>query len=409
MRRGFSSISPWFWCLAAAGCSSEEMAPPPPPPTILAVTVTDATTGAAISGAEVTYVEAGDPLISDASGKVSKEVAAGKIRVRVQAAGYLRGEEQLVTAAAEKTTSADVALDPRPGAVAGGSLRGKVTHMDGTPAADVLVVAASTVRFSALTDAAGRYALLGVAPNLYGVRAYAKGQRSSERTNVQVDVGKETKDVDLTLTPAAGGRVTGMLGMGAGTTSVALALASTGDPIPGLLARATFGAAYAIEGVPDGDFEVRAANEVDGTVIDPDLIREDMLPVAHVANAAAVTVDLPTAPSILGLSPTATTTDARPTFRWAAVPDADFYVIEVRNVAGQVLWGGFDARRNPKLRVLAPDTSVRYGDIAAASEELQPGRRYAWRVYAGVDTTTGTLFELIAASEQGAGSLRVRR
>ena len=44
-----------------------------------------------------------------------------------------------------------------------------------------------------------------------------------------------------------------------------------------------------------------------------------------------------------------------------AYSGAEFYVVEVTDVLGQVIWGGFDARQNPTLRVLPPQTSVRYG------------------------------------------------
>jgi hypothetical protein len=83
-------------------------------------------------------------------------------------------------------------------------------------------------------------------------------------------------------------------------------------------------------------------------------------------------------------------------------------VVEVLTESGETVWGGFDARRRPVMRVLAPATSVAFGELATPARMLEPGRRYRWRVYAAVDTNDGNLFRLIGASEIVGASFRAR-
>jgi hypothetical protein len=398
-----------FGLIFAIGCG-EDPPPPPPPPTVLEVVVVDAVQGTPITGAEVIFLSDGRSMLTDASGAVSLEVSAGSQSVRVQAAGHVSAPEPFAPAPsaevrAAQTTTLRVALEPRPGSIAGGTISGRVT-VGGAPMRGVLVVAAATTELSSYTDSEGKYRLLGVDPGLYRVQAYLRAHQSTARAGVQIATGSEAADVDLELTAAGGACVGGMLG--AGTTSVSIALLSTGDPVPGLSVAAS-GGSWSIDGVPEGQFVARAFLERDDRTVDPDLLRTRDEPVFAVSGTSSVGIDLPSAPVIRLVEPTETSSVTPPaTFSWLPVDGADFYVIEVRNVAGQVLWGGLDAMRRPAFRVLGR-TNVGYGEVVAAIEPLASGRAYQFRVYAGVETLTGSQFELIAASEELDGRFHVAR
>jgi len=385
--------------LAPFACGEE---PPPPPPTILQLTVVDATTGAPISDAQV-LLPARSRTGGD--GKISVETAPATYTVRVEAAGYISTPEPLeravlIPVGANVTTTTVVKLEPRPGASGTGRITGKVTR-GGAGVPGVLVLADATVSASAVTDADGTYSILGLAPNLYRVEAFLAAHRSSVKMNVSI-TDAEVTGTDLELTADAGATVGGMLGMGTGSSTIALALAATGDLVPGLSKGASFGGIWSIVGVPPGRFRVRAALERDGRVLDPELVRK-MPPIIDVADATMKTVDLPTAPALEGLTVrTGTTVE----FSWRAVAGASFYVVEVTNLQGQVLWGGLDARGQPNLRVLAPDTSVTYGAIVPPIEMLAPTRVYRVRVFAGREVPQMATFELIAASEEVDGRFR---
>lgn len=405
-RRALASMA--LTLIVPCACGGEE----PPAPAVLRFLVSDAASGSPLTGAEITLEPGGEAQSTDGAGQLQLEVAPGSYRFRVQAAGHLPaprplGPAAIAVAVQGQTVEVLVPLDPRPGAVAGGTIRGRVT-LAGAPAEGVLVVAAATTHFSAFTDAAGTFRLLGVAPNTYRVQAYRGGHVSTLQDRVQIAAGGEVDGVALELTPEAGASLGGAVGEGTGTTSVAITLEATGDLIPGLAVLAPFGGAWSATGVPPGRYRVRAFLERDGRVLDPELLRNRAEPVIEVSGAGPFTVDLPTAPAVEGLSFSETSTrGAR--LAWAPVPGADFYVVEVQNLAGQTLWGGFDAQRRPLLRVLAPDTEIMFGTTVAPLEMLQPGVGYRMRVFAGIEVTTGTLFELSAASEENDGFFRARR
>lgn len=391
------------------GCSSDPP-PPPPPPTKLRFSVTDAASSAAIPKAVVVLGPDFVRLTADDAGKIELEVSAGPHAYRADAAGYVAIPEAfakapVAVAVAEQTIDVSVVLDPRPNAVPGGTISGKVTK-DGQPVAGALIHAASTTDLSTLSDGDGRYVLFGLAPSLYTVTAYFGGHKSTTRPNVSAMVGMETKDVDLVLSTDAGSTISGVIGAGAGSTSVAIALAATGQPIPGLVARAAFSGPYSVPGVPSGRFVVRAGLEPDGVALDPDVIRTGMLPTVELSGTASASVPLVMAPAVAGLT---VTTSTGTHFSWTAFPGAEFYVVEVRSITGQVLWGGFDARRAPRFRVRAPSTEINYGDLVPPIEALRPGQAYSLHVYAGKEVPQLSTFQLLGQSEELDGRFRAAR
>ncbi|MFO0726841.1 MAG: carboxypeptidase-like regulatory domain-containing protein [Myxococcota bacterium] len=391
------------------GCSSTPP-PPPPPPTVLRFQINDASTGMPIPMALLLLGPEDQHLVADAAGKVELEVSPGPHAYRADAPGYLAVPEAfaaktIATAIMEQTVEVTIELEPRPAYAAGGTLSGKVTEA-GVPVAGALVHASSTTELTTLTAADGTYLLLGVPANLYAVRAYVSGKKSSVRQNVSAVVGMETKDVDLTLTADPGATVGGTLGQGVGTTSVAITLAATGDPIPGAVVRASFGGNYSLTGVPEGSFVVRAGLEDDGVALNPDVIRTQMEPKIQITGTASASAALPMAAAVIGLQ---VTTSTGTVFHWSTFPGADFYVVEVRSITGQVLWGGFDARRSPRFRVRAPSTEVSYGDVVPPVEPLKKGQRYALHVYAGREVPQLSTFELLGQSEELKGRFRAAR
>lgn len=397
--------------VSQTSCGSDPPPPPPPPPTELVVRVTDGASGAPIAGAQVMLVEKGEVLTTDASGSVSKTLDSatdpGVYAYRAQAAGYVGAPRpgrppRFVTVVKEQTITLDVTLEPRPNAAPGGTLSGRVT-LAGAPVSGVYVVAGATSFFGTLTDAAGRYTILGATQDFYTLTAYAPGHRSTSRASVEVAPG-ETKDgLDLELTAITGGTVSGALTGGTGTSSIALVHAGTGELVPGLSTRASLPGSYSIGQVPPGRFLVTGGLEDDGVVLDPDWLLFEGAPEVTVTESSSVTVALRFDAAIGAVEPSGgAVVSSTPTLTWPAVADADFYVVEVKNVGGQTVFGGFDTRGDPRNPVLAPMTST-MPDVA-----LVAGALYTWRVFAAQDVSTGRQFELLAASEELGAELRVQ-
>jgi hypothetical protein len=384
--------------------------PPPPPPTELAVSAVDGSTGAPLAGVEILLLENGQTLITGASGGITVELEPGVYTYQARAAGFVslpRPGRALghVSVLSEKTVALPLTFEPRPSAIAGGTLTGVVT-VDGAAAKGVLVVATATGYFSALTDATGTYRMLGVASGFYNISAFTAGYTGMARTNIEVKQGMEKTGVDFALASTPGAVVSGMLSGGTGTSSISLVHATSGDIIPGLSTAASLaGGTYSIGGVPPGTFRIIAARELDGVTLDYQSVLDNGDPEVVVTDTSSKAEDLRFKAAISGLSPTHTATvSTKPTIRWNAVPMANFYNVEIRNVTGQVIIGGFDTRGGAREIVLAPATSFTLRDT-----ELVRGALYTWRVYAAKDVTTGDLFELLASSEELEGEFRVER
>lgn len=382
-----------------------------PPAPRIEVRIADALTGAPISGARVFLSSNGvsQPMqTTDASGLWTGEVLAGRHQVRAQAPGFLDDPQPFfapaeVTIAAGGTGSIALGLDPRPNAEAG-SIEGRVTQ-GGQGAAGVLVIAIATVERAALTDADGRFVLFDLPAGEYRVEARLAGHAAEALTGVRVP--NAAGEVALELAPAAGVAVSGTLGPGAAATEVVLTHAGTGTLVPGLVAQATPESGFSIAGVAPGRYLLRSFLEADALVQSPDLIRELETLEIEVAATAPAPIEIPAAPSIALLSPTASSTlGPALEFAWTPHPEATFYVVEVKNASGQLLWGGFDARGVPRFRVLGSTTRIRYGAQGSPTESLELGHLYQFRVYAGLDVTTGEIFKLIGASEELAGRFR---
>lgn len=392
-------------------CGGETEETPPPPQ--LEVWISDAVTGGPIAEAYLTLSSGGvfQPMRrTDATGRWTGEVSAGVHELRVAARGYHPSPAPFraalaAQASAGQTARIEVALDPRASS-SDGLIEGRVTR-GGSGVPGVLVTAAATVERAGLSDGEGRFVLLDLPLGDYRVEAHLGGHVAPAAEGVRAGAG-EPGSANLELAAAAGVVVSGTLGAGAGPTRVGLAHGGTGEPVPGLEVAADSASGFSLGGVPPGRYRVRAFLEEDAQVLDPDLIRQREDLELEIQGEAPPALELPVAPSMLVLEPSASSTvSADASFRWSAHPDATFYVVEVRNVEGQLLWGGFDAFGSPKFRVVGSQTSIRYGAQGNPTEDLRPGHAYDFRVYAGVDVTTGEIFKLVGASEELTGRFRV--
>jgi hypothetical protein len=399
--------------LAALACGEDPPPAPPPPPTKLAFVVRDALTDAPLAQAAVLVGPTRKRLVTDATGRVELETSAATTVV-VEASGYVSRPtpyeaELLATPVAEQTTDVRVALEPRPNWSGGGSIAGRVT-VGGAPKAGVLVFASASQDFTTLTDADGVFNFLGVPQGLYTLNTFAAGHVGAPKTGVDVLRGEAEQGVELTMSVAAGavvqGRLTGLTGL-TGTTAVGLELAATGDLVPGLEVASVAGGRFTLPGVPPGRYLVRATRASDGLAPDPDVKRTGMAPSVEVTTATAASVTVNLVPAVLGLVPSSTTTDTQPILSWRAHPGADFYIVELRGADGRLVWGGFDARRNPQFRI--PTTTIRFGDTVPPLEQLAAGRSYRWQIYAAKDEPQLSSYRMLAASEELDGAITIRR
>ncbi len=236
-----------------------------------------------------------------------------------------------------------------------GRIQGTVERPEGSTG--IIVVAESNgVGYTAVAARNGDFAILNLPAGEYTVTAYAADHNY---LGASAKVATTPVDVDIKLAGDEPSSVSGQIaivdGGGATATSVVLFIESTFDPltgrgvtVPGLRAPRT-GApdvtgAFAIEGVPAGNYVVVAAFENDGLVRDPDLCISGTDDV-HIQVAAATPLAITDSFKITGalevMTPGAMAAElisGTPTFQWVDDSGEDQYLVELFDAYGQVAW-----------------------------------------------------------------------
>ena len=303
-----------------------------------------------------------------------------------------------------------------------GSISGSVTAA-GAGVGGMLVVAsgAGTVR-SSVTDHDGSYQILNVSDGTWNLAALMAGFSRGEASGVQVSGGDAVTDVDMTVSASPAGRVTGTTNFVAGGTppaSVVLFFPGTTEAVPGL--RAETDGDFAIEDVPDGTYDVLATFDNDCNVLDPDPnLAHTAIQSVTVAGGEvmiAETFNITNAIHLDGVwggttcdndDHTVSTVEFMEgdtvTFTWEAYPGStEGYAVEVIDVLGNVVWGGFEQDGAPRLRFAKEILQADY-----AGEALVAGYNYRFCIWAlANDKGAPHGFRYISSSENLRGLFEI--
>lgn len=245
-RSGYASNSATVG-VTVGGTATANLALVPLPGTLSGV-VTDASTGAPIANATVTTQPPTVGASTNAQGAYTiPNVAAGNYTVMVSRTGYTPGQTNATVGPGQNAT-ANVALAPIPGAIAG-----VVTNAtNGTPLAGASV-STQPPTTTVTTNAQGQYSIANVPPGTYTVNVSLAGYSSNSGAATVASSLTTTTNVALTPLP---GSITGLI-----------TDASTGQPIAGAsvsTAPATSTVTtnaqgqYTIPNVPAGNYTVTA-------------------------------------------------------------------------------------------------------------------------------------------------------
>jgi hypothetical protein len=371
---------------------------------------------------------AGTTLKTDGSGSFAVNLAPGNYFLKFYKQGYepvpppgMEAVSFTVERGVTTDQSAEMTLSE---VLNGGYISGKITS-GSSGLGGVLVVAEDPVNqraFSSATDEDGNYVIYNVPQGSYSVNGYRSGYSSAVVT-ASVSANTEAKNVNVTLTAGASGKMTGTirnLATDNKDVDVTLVHPLTKETIPGLTTTSV-NLAYTIENIPDGTFIARATFKNDDRVVDPDRIAKFGEPEISVSNGSNVELTFDVTGSIKVTSPTnefisnkpVDVNSVTPTFEWIAYSSTSDYVIEVIDAStGAVVWGGFDKTgASPTKNILIPSSQksiVFNADGSANITELVPGRIYRWRVFASKnDQNSPTGWTLISASEDQLGLIKI--
>ena len=392
----------------------------------LLVTVNDVSDDSAVENARISVYNDKNLITengtTDIQGEFECSLIPGSYYVVVTAQGYnpvpLTNQSAIpFEIVDQKITTESVLLDASPDTGDTGQLSGIVM----TPAPDfdgvsnVLIIAedsAQNLLASGISGANGDFSLFNVEPGSYTLSAYRSGYRQVSES-VAVDVVKEgiheQNDIEIEAHDNAdlSGQVT-FLAITNGIVDMTLIHPETLDTLPGLTTLNDINNDYFLPSVPPGTYIAWASFRNDGYVMDPDRIFKFGLPeITFTDNSSDQELDLSVTGAVTITDPTNEAdlvvpqfiyTDS-PTFTWEKYPSAHEYIIEVYDSQGNTIWGGFDAAGVVQhSQITANQTSVNFNFDGSATESLQDGETYRWKIYADDDDALN-IQTLISSSE----------
>jgi len=362
-----------------------------------------------VADAQIIFRKATDPTkfvsaYSDASGLVTVPLGSGVYEMEVFAPGYWTTSD-LVTPAITVDTSAGVSsvfrLAPASGAGGMGWIDATVLNLDDRVVPGIVVIAVGEDVFGlGVRTVYGRTDNKGVSriPNLtsgsYTLEAYGIGQGTHVISSVDVIAGQATFTT-IRVGSNQLGSIHGTTNMGSadsGVRTITLREPRTGAAI----GRQNFSpdqTEFVFYDVANGNYHLHVEDAAGSYVA---AAHEQAMYgglAIQVSSGANVSVDVPISEAVQLVQPiNGVLTDLHPSLVWSTASEADFYVVEVKNAANEIVFGGFAEDGTARLEIPQGVTSIAYGalDYAAVDSEYIPakylaeGQRYRWRVYACV-------------------------
>lgn len=407
-----------FLLLTFSGCSKDNSVEPPKP-TNIKILVKSLIDSSRVNGANVVLYNAnnGESVSRTATGSDGSatfdNVSAGSFYVRIAAQGFKELPLANITpvpfsVSTGKTFTQAYYLD---------TLQGTFGKIDGSvnpKQSGFLIVAASTnsnTEFHTYSGPDGYFVLFNVSLDSYSVDAIKSGYQSNNKPQVTLSSTNSSASVQINLNQITGSTLTGMvtfLATANGIVDISLLDKNSGSVINGLTTKIDSSRIFTINNIPNGDYIAWASYENDGYVMDPDWIFKN--PGAlNVSFDKDSTIDLnfSVTNAITILSPTnpadsiipALADSVVPTFHWSPYPQAKEYIIEVRDINGNLIWGGFTANGIIRHAQIPKDwNSVKFNFDGSALSQLQPGQIYQWKIYAD-DDAAPNVQTLLSSSE----------
>ncbi|HCY77718.1 MAG TPA: hypothetical protein DHV28_17540 [Ignavibacteriales bacterium] len=266
----------------------------------------------------------------------------------------------------------------------------------------------------------GYFVLFNVPYDSYEVDAIKSGYQSANQPQVTLSSGSSSASVQININPITGSTLTGMvtfLAVENGIVDISLLDKISHTVVNGLTTDIDTSRNYVINKIPTGEYIAWASYANDGYVMDPDWIFKNpgALNVSFSADTSkernfsvtsAISIISPTNPP--GEIVPSVADSIIPTFHWNAYPQTKEYIIEVRDVNGNLIWGGFNANGVIRHTQIPKEwNSVEFNFDGFAFSPLVSGNIYQWRIYADDDAAPGVQ-TLLSSSEDLMGLFQIR-
>lgn len=391
----------------------------PPPPILTKIVVNSSIDSSVIVGANVVLYNAntGESISREFSGSngIAKfeSLPSGTYYVEISADGFVATPPKQVnpipfTISSSKEFSQTYYLEKLQGTF--GKIDGNINpNMSG-----FLIVANSQnsdMEYHTYSGPDGYFVLFNVPFETYEVNAIKSGYQSSNQPEVSISSSSSSATLDINVSEITGSTLTGkvsFLAVENGIVDISLLDKRSLSVVNGLTTVIDTSKNYIIPNIPPGEYKAWASYENDGYVMDPDWIfkNPEALNVSFTSDTTKV-IEFSVTGAITVISPTNlsdsiipdTVESSSPTFYWDSYPQSKEYIIEVRDVNGNLIWGGFNESGEILHSKITKDkNSVEFNFDGSAASELQLGNIYQWKIYADGDASIG-IQSLLSSSE----------
>ena len=390
-----------------------------PPPTILQIMVKSAQDSSVINGANVVLYNAnsGESVSRTFTGTDGiaefENISSGNFYVRISAQGFNEVPQGSVspipfTVTSNKTFTQTYYTGVLPGTF--GKIDGKINpNLSG-----FLVVATSNsskTDYKTYSGPDGYFVLFNIPYDSYQVDAFKSAYQSSNQPQVTLSTGSPSTNVQINVNEITGSVLKGMvtfLAVENGIVDISLLDKNSLSVVNGLTTKIDTSRNYIINSIPAGKYIAWASYENDGYVMDPDWIfkNPDALNI-NILTDTTLKLDFSVTGAIRIISPTnpadslmpALADSIAPTFYWDAYPQTKEYIIEVRDINGNLIWGGFTESGEIRHAQITKDLNhITFNFDGSTLSQLKSGDVYQWRIYSDDDATPGVQ-TLLSSSE----------
>ncbi|MFB3056302.1 MAG: collagen binding domain-containing protein [Ignavibacteriaceae bacterium] len=391
----------------------------PVPQTNVEIIVRSANDSANIANANVVLYNAnsGESVsrVFSGSNGVAKfeELSSGNYYVRISAQGFNEVPQGSVSPVPFSVSSGQTFSQKYYMNVLQGTF-GKIEGTVNPNLAGFLIVAKSSgmnSEYHTNSGPDGYFVLFNVSYESYEVDAIKSGYQSANQPQVTLTSGSSSATVQINVNQITGSTLTGkvtFLAVENGIVDISLLDKISHTVVNGLTAMIDSSRNYVINNIPAGEYIAWASYENDGYVMDPDWIFKnpgalnvsfstDASKVRDFSVTGVITIISPTNPP--GEITPALADSLFPTFHWNAYPQTKEYIVEVRDINGNLIWGGFTESGEIRHSQIPKEwNSVEFNFDGSASSQLQPGNVYQWRLYAD-DDAKSDVQTLLSSSE----------
>lgn len=404
--------------LFTPGCGEDNNVEPTPAANIHIV-VKSSLNSSNISGANVVLYNAnnGQSVSRNFSRNdgvaVFENLPSGNFYVRISAQGFTEIPQGTVSpvpfsVSSGQTLSRTYYLNELPGTF--GKIEGSVNpNLSG-----FLLVAVSggmNNEYHTYSGPDGYFVLFNLPYDSYTVTAKKSGYQCTDHSQVIISSGFSIASLQINVNKVSGsvlsGKVT-FLSIENGIVDISLLDKISNSVVSGLSTRIDSSRNYSINNIPVGEYIAWASYENDGYVMDPDWIFKNpgalyvsfdstSSKLRNFSVTGAIEIISPSNPP--GEIIPAQADSIFPTFHWSSYPQTKEYIIEVRDINGNLVWGGFNNNGIIGHTQIPKElNSVKFNFDGSALSQLQSGKIYQWRIYSDDDAALNVQ-TLLSASE----------